>query len=466
MDPLTRLISDRRGSAERFAVLVDHSSSPSDGDHARPDPLLDLAALAGRVVELGRAMDEDATPSPHFRTALRTRLLAVAAVSEAGSEAAARAADTTPWRSRRGGKRTLQVAAGSLACLVAVGGVAAAGDQSMPGDLFFGVKRTVEAVQLATSDSDLTRGQRHLQFAGNRLNEVWEMSVERAGTSRERERKVSSGLDEMDREIRAGTDQLTEAFRRSQGQGRTTEERAPLQALSRFSVSHGAAMQRLLGELPPVSRERAAASLALVAAVGAEADELLALGTCSPGCGSAAQGAGAPGGAAAGPCDCGRDGEPGAGDPAVGPPATGPGAIDPGAPGPVLPAPGVPDPAATPPGATDPGAPPADTAPGGQPPLGGTPGSRGGPLLPVPLPVVPALPTGPALPGPALPRPSLPGPALPGPALPGPSLPGPSLPGGSTPRGGAPTLAPSLPAELPSLAPPRAPLPGGVPLPR
>ena len=467
MDPLTRLISARRGSAERLAVLIDRPPSAAPRDrlpldaplHDAPlhdgpprDPLLDLARLAERVAEQGRSMGEVAAPSPHFRTALRTRLLAVAAVSVAGAAPTVPPVRATPWRDSRRGKRTLEVAAGSLACLVAVGGVAAAGEQSGPGDPFFGVKRTVEAVQLATSDGELAKGRQHLQFAANRLDEVRELSFDRAGTPRERERKLSRGLDEMDREVRAGTEQLTRAFRRVQGQGRTAEERAPLQALSRFAASQGVSMQRLLGGLPPASRERATASMALVAGVGADADELLRLGTCSPDCRTAIEGAVKPEGAAAGPCDCAGDGDgdgdAGAGSPPVdtpaGSPTTGPGATGPGATDPRVPDPGSAVPTTAP-------------APGGPAPIGGVPGSTPGrpgqtPLLPVPPPNVP-LPGG----GPILPAP------LPGvPVLP----PGPTLPGASSPGGRAPTLAPSLPVERPTLAPPAVPLPGGPPIPR
>ncbi len=489
MDPLTRLRPERRTTVDQFAGLVDRPSHRRAEDTSSPtatvEPLADLIRLTERLTEVGRTTEPVAAPSAEFRGALRTRLLAVAAVQGVG-----RATTTPPavpgtspqsasWRTSRRGQRTLGVVAGSLASLVAVGGVAAAGAQSLPGDPFYGVKRTAEAVQLATSSSDLAKGQRHLQFAENRLDEVQELSRQQTGTSGDPDldRRITLGFDDMDAEVREGTDLLTSAFRRAQGRGRTAEEQAPLRALSRFAAANSVTLQRLIDQLPPTSRARAAASLALVAGVGADAEELLRLGTCGPACRAAAP---SPGGAAAGPCDCATSSEPGAGVGVDGAPdgtaPAGPGAPDPGAPGPALTdpvtgpgsgsgaadpgapaqspaAPGTPPggtlPGGTPPGGTLPGGtlpggtlpggtPPGGTLPGGTLPGGTPPASGGGPVLPVPLPGVPVLPPGPG-------------------------------PTGSTP----PTLAPTQPVELPTLAPPPLPVPlpselapGGIPLPR
>jgi hypothetical protein len=72
-----------------------------------------------------------------------------------------------PWRRRL-------VAAGT-ALAITTGGAAAtavASTDALPGDALYDVKRAVENVQLALATSDLAKGERHLQIAATRLDEV------------------------------------------------------------------------------------------------------------------------------------------------------------------------------------------------------------------------------------------------------------------------------------------------------
>ncbi|MCW2715903.1 MAG: hypothetical protein JWN88_2950, partial [Frankiales bacterium] len=367
MDPLTRLRPERRRSAERFAGLLDRRSRPpaqeTPPQPGPSEPLADLVRLTERLAQAGRADEPAAVPSPGFRVALRTRLLAVAAVQGTGSPEPVSAAPGTPagatsWRTSRRGQRTLGVVAGSLASVIAVSGVAAAGAQSLPGDPFYGVKRTVETLQLAAARGDLAKGQRHLQLAGNRLDEVQELFDERGVAVEELvDGRLSRGFDDLDREVREGSELLTSAFRRAQGKGRTAEEQAPLRALSGFSAATGAGLQLLVDELPPTGRARAVASLALVTSVGAEAQELLRLGTCGPSCQAAATTTGEQ---PAGPCNCPTGSDPEAtpldGAPGGTAPA-GPPAVDAGAPWHAPAAPGAGGPVSEDPGAAVPGGP-------------------------------------------------------------------------------------------------------------
>lgn len=282
--------------------------SRASDDFAR---LLDsggTVALVTRLRATGSALDGAVAPRPEFRAALRTRLLAVATVqatvqAAAPAPAAARSVPlAVSWRRRAGA-----VAAGAMASVVAVSGVAVAGSQSLPGDPFYGVKRTTEAFQLRMADGDLEKGTRHLDFAATRLREVRGLTLGRDAADagpvlgpaamsgglvlRSAEQPLATGaalsagvadrvrstLAEMDEETREGSELLTKAFRSSQAP-------EPLRALSRFATRQSAGLEQLLPALPPATQTRARASLALLSDVEETTDELIRIGTCGTGC--------------------------------------------------------------------------------------------------------------------------------------------------------------------------------------
>ena len=278
--------------------------SRASDDFAR---LLDSGGSVALVAQLrsaGAALDSAVVPRPEFRAALRTRLMAVATVQAAAPEqTAARALPVAvSWR-RRGSA----IAAGAMASVVAVSGVAVAGSQSLPGDPFYGVKRTTEAFQLRMADGDVEKGTRHLDFAATRLREVRGLTLGRdaadagpvlgpsamsgglvlrsasqplaaggalsAGVAD----RVRSTLAEMDKQTREGSELLTDAFRASQAP-------EPLRALSRFATRQSAGLEELLPALPPATQTRARASLALLTDVEESTEELIRIGTCGTSC--------------------------------------------------------------------------------------------------------------------------------------------------------------------------------------
>ncbi len=303
MTPLSDLLPPLplldRARVEDFARALD-APAPLRVRSAAPASAAPVAlvGLARRLSLAGEQLAPAATPRPEFRDALRTRLVAVAAVQPhyagAGRLSVVPAA---PVPTRRG-SRAATVAAGVTASLVALGGVATASSQSLPGDPFYGVKRTVEAVQLATADGDLEQGQRHLDFASTRLRELRGLTLGRdafrgsrgsldageaaglagaAVADPEVAELVRQTLADMDAETRKGTDLLTGVFLSSQAQ-------APLQVLSRFTSRQSTGLERLLPALPRPSQDRAIASLALVVEVAGETQDLMATESCKPVC--------------------------------------------------------------------------------------------------------------------------------------------------------------------------------------
>jgi hypothetical protein len=378
-----------RGAAE-FAGALDAGTTGEPG-----------VALALRLRSAGTALDGVVVPRPEFRDALRLRLLAVATVQAAApATAPARPlAAAVSWR-RRGSA----VAAGAMASVVAVSGVAVAGSQSLPGDPFYGVKRTTEALQLRAADGDLERGTQHLEFAATRLREVRGLTLGRdaadAGpalgpsamsggiTLSSASQPLASGdalsapvadrvretLAAMDEQTEDGTALLNEAYRSS----RSAE---PLRVLSRFADRQSAGLAQLIPALPPATQDRARSSLALLDDVSESTEELLSIGTCGLGCdpsqaaptlpSTPGSGPTSTTGSAA-PCDCAAP----APAPAPGPSAP---ATSPSEPG----GSGAPQPEPT----RGPTPDPSPPAPSPSPSSGGLPVPV--PSLPVPLPPLP-----------------------------------------------------------------------------
>ena len=294
--------ADRVAAAE-FARLLEAGAPAAAAPGMAPGMTSGLA-LAAQLRTAGTALDTAVLPRPEFRDALRKRLLAVATVQAAAPTAAApRAlAPAVSWR-RRGSA----MLAGAMASVIAVSGVAVAGGQSLPGDPFYGVKRTTEALQLRMADGDVEKGTRHLDFAATRLREVRGLTLGRDATDagpalgpsalsgalelRSAEQPLAAGsalgagvadlvrdtLADMDEQTREGSELLTAAYRSS----RAGE---PLRALNRFATRQTAGLEQLLPALPPATRSQARASLALLVGVSESTEQLIRIGTCGAGC--------------------------------------------------------------------------------------------------------------------------------------------------------------------------------------
>jgi hypothetical protein len=284
-----------RARAEELSRHLEGLAVAAVGGPMRADLL-----VAGRLRTAGVALAPMTAPGAEFRATLRTRLLAVAAVQAHNAPAASIAAPTkaraleaaVSWSQSRRAQRGMGVAAGAMASVVAVAGIAVAGTQSLPGDPFYGVKKGGEALQLRTAGNDVDKGSKHLDFAAERLSEVRALSLGRdaalgpvapgeASAASAFGKSVSARLGEtlaaMDAETRKGSALLIDAYRDS-------HDDAPLEILSRFAGQQGDELRDLLPELPAPVRTRGEQSLALVSGVGLETSQLLAIGVCTGAC--------------------------------------------------------------------------------------------------------------------------------------------------------------------------------------
>ncbi len=256
--PLALLPSHRRG--EELARLLD------DGARTDDPQLAQLERLATALQDL----PVDGAPDPQFRTALRQRLVAVAAVqgvpAQRGSDRAREWAGS--WRARR----TAAVATGALAGVVAFAGVGTAASRSLPGDAFYPIKQATEAVQLQLTFGDYDRGSRHLDFARARLHEVQQLVADGASTDR-----IVSTLRAMDDETLAGSRELTKSFA-------ADDRAAALATLQHFAGRQVADLSALLPDLSNPEQAAAQRSLSLLRLVDGRAEALQQAADCGASC--------------------------------------------------------------------------------------------------------------------------------------------------------------------------------------
>jgi hypothetical protein len=398
-----------RARAEELASLL-------EGAVAGPGSLTaPYAGLALRLRALAPTLESLVVPRPDFRAALRQRLVAVATVQAAGAAVPyaepldrPKALDAAVnWTQSRKAQRRIGVTAGAMASVVALTGVGVAASRSLPGQPFYGVKLFSESIQLDLASGDTAKGSKHLEFAATRLREVkalahheGQLSFGTAGTPMadgvafggSTDSRIRSALKDFDSETKAGTDLLTKVFR-------ATGKPAALRIITTFTAQQKSRLSALLPVLPEAVQPQAKSSLALVTAVGTDATDLLALGTCGGSCYPGNAGPQTPSqpvptpGATATPSDASNNGVPSCscGQPTLEPSPTS------------EPAPQQPEPSPTASPSASPSATPSPS-----------------PLLPLPLPTLPVPVPTPSLP---VPLPSLPVPNLPDLATALPTLP-------------------------------------------
>jgi hypothetical protein len=277
-----------RARADELARLLDGGAAPAGAAAS-------YVAVAARLRTAGADISPVIAPRAEFRAALRTRLVAVASVqgvNAATTPSKAKALDSAvSWSQSRRAQRGIGVAAGAMASVVAVAGVAVAGSQSLPGDPFYGVKRGTEALELKTTDGAVAKGSKHLEFAAERLKEVRALSLGRdtafgsapsgpvaaSAFGGSLSDNVREALADMDDETRLGSELLTSAYRNS-------NDEAPLEILSSFASRQSRDLQKLLPSLPTSVRSDAEESLALVSGVAVDTSKLLAVGVCTGQC--------------------------------------------------------------------------------------------------------------------------------------------------------------------------------------
>jgi hypothetical protein len=247
---MTIVTAARRRQADDLQALLDggRASSPAS------------AAGLADLVSLARALSPvEHTPDDAFRAALRDRLVTEAAARvPAPVVPAARARPSAPSRLRQ------LVATVAVASVVAGVGAAAASTRALPGDTLYGLKRQIEAGQLALARGDLGHGRELLEQADARLTEAERLTAGENGNDPATRALVGQALREMGDDVTAGAADLTEAYEE------TGDEQAMI-LLDRFVVDQRERLQDLVDLLDPSLRPLARALADQLAQLDAQA---------------------------------------------------------------------------------------------------------------------------------------------------------------------------------------------------
>jgi hypothetical protein len=219
-----------------------------------------LLQVAGQLAELPRpALD------PEVKTVQRAQLIAAMEAEFASPEARARQVpEQRDGRGRKGAHRaptpvsklrprsrlTKGLAASGLSVGVAasaLGGVAAASSDALPGDSLYGLKRGMEDLRLDMADDEAERGNVHLDHASTRMQEARRlMERARGGAELDYESlaEVRRALSGMRNEAADGHRLLNAAYARE-------GSIEPMRSLSSFRADHRASWARMKDRLPP-----------------------------------------------------------------------------------------------------------------------------------------------------------------------------------------------------------------------
>ncbi|MFR9675444.1 DUF5667 domain-containing protein [Streptomyces sp. TR06-5] len=237
-----------RGTGEG-AADSDHEQTQllafADGLRALPGPGLDpevkavqraqlVAAMETAVAEGTLGTDDQGVPRP--RTAHRGK----------GTHRASRLGPLGKLRPKSRLGRGL--AAGGLSVGVAasaLGGVAAASTDALPGDALYGLKRGMEDLRLDLAEDDADRGLLYLDHASTRLREARRLvESDRSGPL------DHEALAEVRRALGAVTHDASEGHRLLSAAYRRDGSIDVMQSLSTFAVDHRSRWAELRGRLP------------------------------------------------------------------------------------------------------------------------------------------------------------------------------------------------------------------------
>ncbi|MFH9860762.1 DUF5667 domain-containing protein [Streptomyces sp. NPDC017202] len=264
--------------AQALEEQSDRGTAAEQTEGPPPAPAAADQTEQGRILALATSLAELPRPEmdPEVKVVQRAQLVAaMEAMLQAGTmgEAADRSVPEQRAVRARGAHRATPLGrfrprtrlakgltAGGLSIGVAagaLGGVAAASSEALPGDSLYGLKRGIEDFKLNyLAEGESERGQAYLDQASTRLSEARRlMERGRGGAQLDHESvgEVRRALSGMRYDASEGHRLLHEAYERD------PDSLGPIQALSAFSRSHrevwGALRDRLPAQLGDVSRQ-------------------------------------------------------------------------------------------------------------------------------------------------------------------------------------------------------------------
>ncbi|MFE2432971.1 DUF5667 domain-containing protein [Streptomyces sp. NPDC059373] len=227
-----------------------HAAHAADR-HADPDQ--------GRMLALADALEDVPRPvlDPAKKIEQRAQLIAAmeAALADGTLKVPEQRGSSSSGNTRNGAHRYKpssrwgrRLAAGGLSVGVAagaLGGVAAASTDALPGDTLYGLKRGMEDMRLNLADNDAARGKVYLDLASTRFQEARRLMERGRSGSLDAESvgEIGKALTGMQQEASEGHRLLSAAYRRD-------GSLQPIEALSAFSSSHRQGWTELRDRLP------------------------------------------------------------------------------------------------------------------------------------------------------------------------------------------------------------------------
>ncbi len=254
---MTPLISARR-AAEDFARVVDGSGPDATGRYA------DLTA----TVEVLRRQEIPAA-RPEFVADLRSQLMTAADTLLVPSvQAAPSRANVITLQPTRRHQRRLAAVAAAFVVVGGTAGVAAAAENSLPGDVLYPIKRGIESAQVSLNTSDSAKGQDLIAQASTRLDEIDGLMSSGDSTT-----QITHTLSSFERSASSGADLLFVAFQRNGNPDDLAQLRGALS-------DQMAQLNMLAAQAPPTAQPDFASAVALLADLDQQARVLC--GNCGP----------------------------------------------------------------------------------------------------------------------------------------------------------------------------------------
>ncbi len=240
--------------ADQFAAVVD---GRTPADHISSD----LRPLADLVEEL--RSEEAPAPRRDFSVALREQLMVEAQTALTPVSPLA----LPPRRGDRARQRRLTAAAAVFTLVGGSAGLAAAAEESLPGDALYPIKRGIEDVRLGVQSEPADKGRSYLDQAEERLDEAAQM-VETGAPSDQ----VAQSVDLFVVQAVAGSSLLLESFN-AEGSSQDVE------TLRDFSAETLQRLQSVAKAAPADIQDELARAAVVVQGIDQQASD--ACGTCS-----------------------------------------------------------------------------------------------------------------------------------------------------------------------------------------
>ena len=264
----------RRREAEDLQALLDGQRA---GSPATAADLADLVTLARSLTPRSHR------PEPGFRADLRARLVAEAAAREPATDRPVPGAPVSPVSPvlsappvrpvprQRATARTRYrqaVAAVTLTAVVAGAGAAAASTRALPGDPLYGLKRSIEQVELTLARGDVGHGRELLEQADARLGEAEALAAGSDSSSPQTRARISQALADMSVAVSAGAGDLVGAYR-------DTGDEEPMLVLDRAVAEQQERLDDLMQLLDPAQRAQVQDLLHQLAVLGEQTSAVL-----------------------------------------------------------------------------------------------------------------------------------------------------------------------------------------------